>query len=47
MQGFEFAGELLLGGDLRPVRGALAMSLAISQGIALQSNPHVPKLVFI
>ena len=31
MQGFEFAGELSLGGDLRPVRGALAMSLALSQ----------------
>jgi magnesium chelatase family protein len=25
---FEFAGELSLGGDLRPVRGALAMALA-------------------
>ena len=45
MQGFEFAGELSLGGDLRPVRGALARSLAISQGIATQTNPHVPKLV--
>ena len=30
MQGFEFAGELSLGGDLRPVRGALAMSLALA-----------------
>ncbi|MGB4116201.1 MAG: YifB family Mg chelatase-like AAA ATPase [Polaromonas sp.] len=45
MQGFEFAGELSLGGDLRPVRGALAMSLAISQGIATQSTPQIPKLV--
>ena len=26
---FEFAGELSLAGDLRPVRGALAMSLAL------------------
>ena len=26
---FEFAGELSLGGELRPVRGALAMSLAL------------------
>jgi magnesium chelatase family protein len=26
---FEFAGELSLGGDLRPVRGALAMALAL------------------
>ena len=29
LAGFEFAGELSLGGDLRPVRGALAMSLAL------------------
>ena len=28
---FEFAGELSLGGELRPVRGALAMSLALSK----------------
>ena len=28
LDGFEFAGELSLTGDLRPVRGALAMSLA-------------------
>jgi magnesium chelatase family protein len=45
MLGFEFAGELSLGGDLRPVRGALAMSLAISQGIATQTSPQIPKLV--
>lgn len=29
LDGFEFAGELSLGGDLRPVRGALAMALAL------------------
>ena len=29
--GFEFAGELSLAGDLRPVRGALAMGLALSR----------------
>jgi magnesium chelatase family protein len=29
LAGFEFAGELSLGGDLRPVRGALAMALAL------------------
>ena len=29
LNGWEFAGELSLGGDLRPVRGALAMSLAL------------------
>jgi magnesium chelatase family protein len=32
---FEFAGELSLAGDLRPVRGALAMALALRrQGVA-------------
>jgi magnesium chelatase family protein len=30
LAGYEFAGELSLGGDLRPVRGALAMSLALT-----------------
>jgi len=29
LSGWEFAGELSLGGELRPVRGALAMSLAL------------------
>lgn len=29
---YEFAGELSLGGDLRPVRGALAMTLALRRG---------------
>ena len=29
MAGYEFAGELSLSGELRPVRGALAMSLAL------------------
>ncbi len=29
LTGWEFAGELSLGGELRPVRGALAMSLAL------------------
>jgi len=31
LAGFEFAGELSLSGELRPVRGALAMSLALRQ----------------
>ena len=39
LAGFEFAGELSLGGELRPVRGALAMSLAISQG---DGSGHAP-----
>ena len=32
LDGFEFAGELSLAGDLRPVRGALAMALALRRG---------------
>jgi magnesium chelatase family protein len=32
LAGFEFAGELSLSGELRPVRGALAMSLALHAG---------------
>src|SRR4051812_2801699 len=32
LEGFEFAGELSLGGQLRPVRGALAMALALHRG---------------
>lgn len=31
LAGFEFAGELSLSGELHPVRGALAMSLALRQ----------------
>jgi len=31
LEGLEFAGELSLAGDLRPVRGALAMSLAVKR----------------
>lgn len=35
LAGYEFAGELSLSGQLRPVRGALAMALALeTQGIA-------------
>lgn len=45
MQGYEFAGELSLGGDLRPVRGALAMSLAIRQAMSAHGSPDIPKLV--
>jgi magnesium chelatase family protein len=39
LAGHEFAGELSLSGDLRPVRGALAMSLA------LQAQQAAPRLV--
>lgn len=41
LAGYEFAGELSLGGELRPVRGALAMSLAL----ASQAAGPAPKLV--
>ena len=41
LAGYEFAGELSLGGDLRPVRGALAMSLAL----ASTSAEKIPRLV--
>lgn len=36
LAGYEFAGELSLSGELRPVRGALAMSLALqAQGVVV------------
>ena len=44
LAGYEFAGELSLGGDLRPVRGALAMSLAIAQP-AREALQFLPRLV--
>ncbi|WP_296556457.1 YifB family Mg chelatase-like AAA ATPase [Pigmentiphaga sp.] len=39
LAGWEFAGELSLGGELRPVRGALAMSLALHRGDAAAEEP--------
>ena len=44
LRGYEFAGELSLGGDLRPVRGALAMSLALATQARLTAGP-LPRLV--
>ena len=43
MRGFEFAGELSLGGDVRAVRGALAMSMALATGAAAAKTdaPHL------
>ena len=41
LAGHEFAGELSLSGELRPVRGALAMSLAVSGG-ASQARMVLP-----
>ena len=43
MHGYEFAGELSLGGDVRPVRGALAMSMAISRNAGKREEQ--PRLV--
>ncbi|MDO9435510.1 YifB family Mg chelatase-like AAA ATPase [Hydrogenophaga sp.] len=43
LAGWEFAGELSLGGELRPVRGALAMSLALHRGDA--ASQEVTRLV--
>ena len=43
MHGFEFAGELSLGGDLRPIKGALAMSLALARQAPAENS--TPKLV--
>ncbi|MGE0349185.1 YifB family Mg chelatase-like AAA ATPase [Hydrogenophaga sp.] len=39
LAGWEFAGELSLGGELRPVRGALAMSLALHRTDASKDEP--------
>ena len=45
LKGYEFAGELSLGGDLRQIRGALAMSLAIHNEAADAASPTLPRLV--
>jgi len=42
----EFAGELSLAGDLRPVRGALAMALAL-QRQARQRSDHPPRALVL
>lgn len=41
LSAFEFAGELSLGGELRPVRGALAMALALRRGANQSSRALV------
>lgn len=41
LAGYEFAGELSLGGELRPIRGALAMSLALPGQDAEQARPKL------
>jgi len=42
LQGFEFAGELSLAGELRPVRGAMALALAMRRSGATRTLvlPH-------
>ena len=45
MLGYEFAGELSLGGDVRPVRGALAMSMALATQATAIGNDTTPRLV--
>ncbi|MEX1166085.1 MAG: YifB family Mg chelatase-like AAA ATPase [Hydrogenophaga sp.] len=42
LEGWEFAGELSLGGELRPIRGALAMSLALHRAAELAPEPSLP-----
>ena len=44
LKGYEFAGELSLGGELRPVRGAMAMSLALATQARQTAGP-LPRLV--
>jgi magnesium chelatase family protein len=41
LDGYEFAGELSLGGELRPIRGALAMSLALPTQDADKPRPRL------
>ncbi|MES2243846.1 MAG: YifB family Mg chelatase-like AAA ATPase [Pseudomonadota bacterium] len=41
LAGYEFAGELSLGGELRPIRGALAMSLALPGQDTGQPRPRL------
>ncbi len=41
LAGYEFAGELSLGGELRPIRGALAMSLALPGRDTGQPRPRL------
>ena len=42
LDGFEFAGELSLGGELRPVHGALAMALALRG-----ASPSAPRRTLV
>ncbi|MGX4644091.1 YifB family Mg chelatase-like AAA ATPase [Massilia sp. SYSU DXS3249] len=44
---YEFAGELSLSGQLRPVRGALAMTFAIGRGARPDTRPEQARRAFI
>ncbi len=45
LEAFEFAGELSLSGELRPVRGALAMSLALQAAVGSTGDSRERHLV--
>jgi len=44
---FEFAGELSLAGDLRPVRGALALSLALRRAVGAPGSGDPPRALVL
>lgn len=47
LDGFEFAGELSLAGDLRPVRGALAMAMGLARDNRARLAAGEPARAFI
>ncbi len=47
LDGFEFAGELSLAGDLRPVRGALVMAMGLARDNARRTAQGQPARAFI
>jgi len=48
LDAFEFAGELSLAGDLRPVRGALAMAMGLARDNALRAGQdHAPRAFIV
>jgi len=47
LDGFEFAGELSLAGDLRPVRGALAMAMGLARDNQARAAEDLPPRAFV
>lgn len=47
LDAFEFAGELSLAGDLRPVRGALAMAMGLARDNARRAANGLPARAFV